>query len=91
MRAIWKYQASLRTEPVKTFEMPAVANVKHVGMQAGLVTLWVEVDGSPVLGTEERTFMIVGTGHPIPDGTVYVGTTQDGGLVWHVYEVKVPA
>lgn len=36
-----------------------------------------------------RTFVIVGTGHRIPDGAVYVGTaprTREG-LVWHLYEL----
>lgn len=36
-----------------------------------------------------RTFVIVGTGHQLPDAAVYVGTaprTREG-LVWHLYEL----
>ena len=38
---------------------------------------------------ELRTFLVKGTGHPLPDrGLRYVGTVQEAGgrLVWHVFE-----
>ena len=37
-----------------------------------------------------RTFVVVGTGHAIPDGAMYAGTaprTREG-LVWHLYELR---
>ncbi len=35
-----------------------------------------------------RTFTVLGTGHPIPNGYTYVGTAprHDSGLVWHLFE-----
>ena len=36
-------------------------------------------------------FQVVGTGHPLPDGALYVGTaprTREG-LVWHLYRLPV--
>ena len=34
------------------------------------------------------TFQVVGTGHPVPDGALYVGTCpRVHGLVWHLYRL----
>ena len=57
-----------------------------LGYSAG-IEFWAEYDD--VKPAVVRTFVIVGTGHRIPDGAVYVGTaprTRDG-LVWHLYEL----
>lgn len=57
-----------------------------LGYSAG-IEFWAEHDDTRE--PEVRTFTIVGTGHPIPDGAVYVGTaprTREG-LVWHLYEL----
>lgn len=37
----------------------------------------------------ERTFQVFGTGHPLPEGARWWGTTArtSAGLVWHLYEV----
>lgn len=37
----------------------------------------------------DRTFLVVGTGQPIPDGARYWGTTgrTPDGLVWHLFEL----
>lgn len=57
-----------------------------LGYSAG-IEFWAEYDDAkPVI---RRTFVIVGTGHRIPDGAAYAGTaprTPDG-LVWHLYEL----
>lgn len=36
-----------------------------------------------------RTFQVFGTGHPLPEGAKWWGTTArtPEGLVWHLYEV----
>lgn len=47
---------------------------------------WEHADDQPQV---RRTFVVVGTGHPIPDRAVHRGTadrTADG-LVWHLYEL----
>jgi len=74
-----------------TLAMPNGANVLHVGAQLGRVYLWAEVN--PDAPTVERSFMIIGTGGPVPTDSIYQGTafvsdpdyTYD--LIWHVYEV----
>ena len=52
----------------------------------GLPCLWLEVplDEPPV----DRVFEVVGTGHDVPEGGVHVGSWQQEGFVWHLYEVS---
>ena len=50
------------------------------------LTLWALVDSE--VGTEERTFGVFGTGHPVPDEG-YIGSAMMDELVWHVF--KKPA
>lgn len=86
MTTVWKYQHDLLDGgDFATFEMPEGAEVRHVGMQDGLVTLWAEVDAAA--WSTPRTFVIGGTGHQIPEGARYVGTVHDGPFVWHIFEV----
>jgi hypothetical protein len=51
------------------------------------VEFWAE--HSDHAGRTDRAFLVVGTGHPIPDGAQWVGTCPRTalGLVWHLYEV----
>lgn len=56
---------------------------------------WAETDLPEAAGslrgrTHERTFLMVGTGHPIPDSARYWGTAArtPQGLVWHLYELE---
>jgi hypothetical protein len=48
---------------------------------------WAEHDDAKPAAV--RTFVVVGTGHPVPDGAVYVGTAPrtPEGLVWRLYEI----
>ena len=66
----------------------SVSPVLHVACRkAEMVELWVMDCGDPPI---ERTFQVVGTGHPLPDGWVgHWGTaiTPSGQLVWHLLEV----
>lgn len=62
-----------------------------VGMQAPhLVDFWVEHDDD--LPAATRTFQVFGTGHPLPPGARYVGSTARtaDGFVWHLYELEGP-
>ena len=57
-----------------------------LGYSAG-IEFWAEHDDAKE--PRVRTFVVVGTGHRIPDGATYAGTaprTPDG-LVWHLFEV----
>jgi hypothetical protein len=57
--------------------------------QLELVEFWAEF-GIDVWPTD-RLFQVFGTGHPLPDGAVWVGTCpRIHGLVWHLYELTVP-
>jgi hypothetical protein len=53
------------------------------------VEFWYEHDSSK--GASDRAFQVFGTGHPLPDDAVYVGTCPRTplGLVWHLYERTV--
>lgn len=88
MRKIFKYEVDGAQGDVQ-IKMPALAEIVHVEHQSAdpaVVTFWAEVD--PDDETEIRTFHVYGTGHPIKDDGVYVGTSLvRPDLVWHLYEV----
>ncbi len=83
MLTIHKYQLQGRTE----IEMPDCALVLSAQLQKGIPCIWALVDTEKPM--EKRTFEMFGTGQPIdpkPD-MVFIGTFQDGPLVWHVAEI----
>ena len=88
MLTIHKYAHVMEAGGTATFDMPRGAIVRHVGYQGQQdVAIWVEVDTK--MPRMERTFTIIGTGHPAPEAwdATYLGTVQTpSGLVWHVYE-----
>lgn len=90
MRQVWKY-------PIETgescIEMPEGAQLLFVDTQSDLICLWALVD--PDATKEKRHFMLVGTGHDVPDQTKldYIGSGMlfGGQLVFHVFEVLEPS
>jgi len=100
-RAIWKYTIGFLQGGFGEFDIPDPGFITAVGNEGpDVVVFWAEVDPSPRARTSQRSFQIHGTGHPIPEGQVYVGTTQTvittdsprghnhrSGPVWHLYEV----
>ncbi len=87
MRTIWKYQLEVTDQ--QSVSMPRNAEILHVAAQHGVACLWAEV--TPDTPEEDRSILIVGTGHPIPIGDRrYIGTFQlsGGALVFHAYEFK---
>lgn len=65
-------------------ELPSVCNILSVQLQGVQVCMWCRVNTKAVL--RKRVFYVVGTGHPFPeDANKYVGTVQDGSLVWHIF------
>lgn len=89
-RTIHKY--TLMTESkifVNLIVFPKGAKILAVGNQHERFVLWAEID--PRAAPERRSFVVYGTGHPMPDdpGT-YLGTASfaDGTLVLHAYETK---
>lgn len=84
MRTIWKFPIDLGD--LVTVVMPAGATVIHVDTQGGHLTMWAEVDSRHA--PEERHFVVVGTGHPVPDlADEHVASWQQGPFVWHLYTV----
>ena len=61
---------------------------------AGQIEVWVEAttpEGWPAVPGqgEPRAVQVFGTGHPIPDGAIWLGSCLDGSLVWHLYDITV--
>jgi len=87
MREIWKYQ--LPDSGCVTLNLPKFAEILTVQMQRRIACLWALVD--PKAETEQRTFLVAGTGHPIKeDGRLeYINTIQmfGGDLIFHIFEV----
>lgn len=84
MSVIHKYQFT--NGPFLTIPLDPGAIVRHVDMQGGLITLWIEKLKPQDDFDPARMFRIFGTGHEIPPDYKYVGSCIDGSFVWHVYE-----
>lgn len=83
-RTIWKYDFQI--SDIVTLRMPAPAKILPMVIpgEYGHLTVWAEVfPGQPV---EEYVLRVFGTGHDLPAIPMdYIGTTQAGQFVWHVY------
>ena len=54
-------------------------------MQGDAPTVWCLCDpDAPALTLR---FMIVGTGHEVPDSAIYCGSCEEGPLLWHLFEL----
>lgn len=84
-RRIFKYPLAVTAER-QTIRIPAGGRIVCLHEQYGLPTLWAEIPASEVDRLDERGFLVVATGQPIPWGYSYVGTAHCGPYVWHVYE-----
>jgi len=78
--------------PLKTMvsiiEIPASAKILCVQMQHGVATIWVQLAKDDP--TTKRSFAFVGTGSELPSQCkTYIGTIQDDGYVWHIYEIDI--
>ena len=85
-RRVLKYRVDWDGQEIA---LPVGSVPRHFNVQDRLPTVWIEVPGEWVSTTivTKRTFRVFGTGHEIPDGSVYVGTCMDREFVWHLYEV----
>ena len=91
MRTIWKF--ALKTLDQQYIPMPVLSYPLSVQIQHGELVMWAVVEPDDI-GAQMKV-LIVGTGHPMPAGAFasnYIGTVQDGGLVWHVFNggVQMP-
>ena len=86
MRRVYKYPIDRHRGPVL---IPTSARVLYVGLDPDdHLCLWALVDMDR-LEKKGRAFVVVGTGHDLPDGTIiHHGTFKDGNFMWHVFELK---
>ena len=88
MKSVWKYQLEL-TGNDQAVEMPLGSDVLECQIDpTGSITIWALVGSTdPESLQVVRWFVIRGTGHPIEsDAMRWIGTVQQGPLVWHVFE-----
>lgn len=86
METIWKFELEVTDE--QSIEMPYGAEILSVQWQRDKLCVWAMVSPT-TLSKSNRSFVIFGTGHSIPDNlnAQFLGTVQDNfGLVWHVFE-----
>jgi hypothetical protein len=93
MRKMFRYEVQVNDKPQSHSvggKVRKVAARPWIPGQVPVVEFWAE-DASPVSGEAppHRTFQVFGTGHPLPDGAEWRGTTDrdPAGLVWHLYEL----
>lgn len=88
-----RYQVIVNDRP-QTIELyggdPLRVAAARIGVGPGAahaVDFWAE--GSLEAPGTKRTFQVFGTGHPLPEGARWWGTTDrtPEGLVWHLYEL----
>ncbi len=85
---IFKYELGIRHT---TLKLPVGARVLTMQCQFNALYLWAIVD--PAAETEDRTFVVYGTGHVMDEEKLrYIGTAQmlGGDLIWHAFEVLPP-
>ena len=86
MKTIWKFVIPLQ-HAVK-IDMPVNADLLTVQLQGDVPTLWASVD--PEAQRATRVLTIIGTGREAPEGR-YVGTWQQDGFVWHLFDLGTQA
>jgi hypothetical protein len=82
MKTVWKYELKLLDEQIVT--LPYKSRCVHVGADPkGRLCLWAEVEtDNPLV---EYGVRVEGTGHPLSEGFIHVGSAVIGNFVWHVY------
>lgn len=83
---IWK-KILLHTHK-QTVSLPKGATILCVGNQREEICLWFQFQAGQNFPTEDRTILIVGTGHETDFDGKYLGTCfmQGGPLVFHIFE-----
>jgi hypothetical protein len=87
MKTVWKFHLDV---PRTVIKAPGLGSTLMVGSQYQTWCAWCEVDTDK--REYAREFVVVGTGHPMPDdddGYTHAGSWQDGPLVWHAYQRPV--
>jgi len=85
VKTIHKFTVGFGTNSI---EMPAGAKLLHVGAQGQspyACCVWALVNTSAPM--VRRHLCVFGTGHEVDVEAAYVGTTQVGEFVWHVFDL----
>ena len=83
MKTIWKYP--LLGIDRQRIRLPKDAQILSVQMQGKELCVWALV--TPLNEPEVRYIEIFGSGVMIPSAArTYLGTVQDSGFVWHIFE-----
>lgn len=88
MRTVWKQRIDLYGGPSK-IDLPEGARLVHLAAEPtnrDVALMWFEVDTDAP--KRPRYFAVCGTGYPIPDSGVHVGTVIVAPFVWHVYQMS---
>jgi len=87
MKRIYKYDLVLTSQ--QSIYLPLHTKILCAKEQYNSIVIYAEID-TDVMDEEFVEFIIVGTGHPVPDLNMkYIDTVllDDGRLVWHVYKI----
>ena len=85
MKTVYKY--SFTITDYQKIKMPVGAKILMVTLQNEIPCLWALVDTD--MSKSEKYIRIVGTGHPIEDNAIYIGSflMHHERLVFHVFEI----
>jgi hypothetical protein len=84
-QVVWKYPIALVADE-QVIGVPVRSRCVHVAIQHGVITMWRLVE-DPNTEMTDRRFVIRGTGHPVEEQAMHLGTVLDGAFVWHLFEV----
>lgn len=85
MKTIYKYPIEITDE--QFIDIPRDHEIIRAGLDpAGHVCIWAEIDKSSP--TTPVGIYVLGTGHPVPDNAVHLGSFVQIPFVWHVYTNK---
>jgi hypothetical protein len=91
MRTIYRYEVDL-FKPVTHRLMGNPLAVANRDSASAALEFWAEYDPEFEGTAIARTFMVIGTGHPIPASARYWGTApRKHGMVFHLYELPALA
>ncbi len=83
MKTIYKYR--LKLVDLQIIEMHVGAEILSAGLDVdSVLCVWTAQDTSQP--TVSRRIAIVGTGNPLSDAMMFIGSVTQGSYVWHVFE-----
>lgn len=85
MTTIYKYSVPFEGV-VGSIKLPIDAKIVDFNFQYHEPFIWAEVDTQLI--TEDRQFIVYGTGHMIDEKAKYIATAHNAGFVWHLYEIS---